>query len=67
MQYDTIIGPKQDMHWIPITKMYTSKNLIKKLQYKQFAAAWIVSNCTMMKHEPYVKELKQELHRFKHT
>lgn len=66
----TVIGPKQNMYWIPYAKMEkTNMNIVKKLQKKTIAAAWIVSNCDIMirKYESYVTDLRTELRKYKHN
>lgn len=65
-----IIGPKKDMHWIPYATMkQTNKNIIRKLQNKTKAVAWIVSNCDIMmsKYESFVTDLRDELGKYEHT
>lgn len=65
----TVIGPKQNMYWIPFATMEkTSMNIVKKLRNKTIAAAWIESSCDVIrKHEIYIRDLRNELHKYKHT
>lgn len=65
----TVMGPKQNMYWIPHAKMEkTSLDIEKKLQNKKIAVAWIVSNCDKMlsKHGSYVTDLRHELRKHNH-
>lgn len=65
-----VTGPKQNMYWIPYANMEkTSLDIVKKLQSKRLAAAWLVSNCDIMmsKYESYVTDLRDELRKHKHV
>lgn len=61
-----IIGPNKDMHWIDIKDMKpTSDEIKKKLQNKNKAVAWFVSNChAPNQREDYVQKLSVELDKY---
>lgn len=64
-----VIGPRQHMHWIPLSNMgkITTK-IVSKLQFKTTAAAWFVSNCKQMgQYEAYIKKLRTHLKKYNHT
>lgn len=61
-----IIGPKKDMQWIDIKDMKPTSDEIKnKLQNKNKAVAWFVSNChAPNQREDYVQKLSIELDKY---
>lgn len=68
-KYGEVVGPKQDMHWITVDDMEeVDSDIIRKLQFKTTAAAWIISNCDQKKqHEIYIQKFKSELGKHNHT
>lgn len=63
-----VIGPRENMHWIPIEEMLpTPVRIIRRLQSKTIAIAWIVTDCVIMeRHEYFVVKLRNELRKFNH-
>lgn len=61
-----VIGPNQNMHWIPTAQMKkTSLNIVQKLRKKTMAAAWIVKKCRAKNmHTDYVRELREKLRKY---
>lgn len=65
----TIIGPKNDMHWLAKDKMKASStDTLSKLTHKRTAAIWLVTNC-----EPnsqpriFIQKLQDELRNYNHS
>lgn len=63
-----LIGPRPEIQWKEARDMKpTSTNIIRKLQYKQIAAAWFVSHCDAQSMRlEYVKKLNEYLAPFGH-
>lgn len=64
----TLIGPKDEMHWVDIKDMKPTTTYIKsKLKKKRYAAAWFVSNCEAKnKRLEFGEKLKSELAKHGH-
>lgn len=64
----TLIGPKDEMHWIDIMDMKpTTKYIKSKLKDKRYAAAWFVSNCEAKnKRLEFGEKLRSELAKYGH-
>lgn len=64
-----LIGPKTDMHWIPITKMEEpSQDLRTILRNKRGSVVWLVWNCSQIEsHYQYVFLLRRELGKYNFT
>lgn len=66
-QYNEVIGPKTNMHWMDVSQMNETSIYVKnKLQNKHIAAACIVSNCKPADRIDFVYELKKELEKYGH-
>lgn len=65
----TVIGPREDINWIPLTKMLpTSTSVSKKLSTKSRAAAWYLTDCeALVLHSNYIKRLRNELRAYYFT
>lgn len=61
-----VVGPKQNMLWMDVSKMKnTSKYIKSKLQKKHTAAAWFVSHCETLSHRAhFVHQLINELGKY---
>lgn len=59
----TVIGPKQEMHWVKFNDMKpTSQRIKKKLLNKTTATIWFASRYTTLSYaEPFVLTLRKEL------
>lgn len=63
--FGKIIGPKTNMHWININDLPpTDKYVVKKLQSKRIAAAWVVSHCWSHSRNVFYRYLKNELSKY---
>lgn len=64
-----LIGPKKDMHWIPIENMEAlDKEVIRKLEKKTSAVAWLVRGChSMSPHKSYVRSFRDELAKYNYS
>lgn len=64
-----IVGPAKDMHWISLDEMdETKEQIIKKLENKTTAAAWIMPDCTTInKYEYYITDFRNELRKYDHV
>lgn len=66
-QYDEVIGPKLDMHWMKMSEMNETSDYVKyKLENKNIAVAWMVSHCETPWRFFYARHLKKELGQYGH-
>lgn len=68
-KYGKVIGPKQIMNWMSINEMGETKTtIIRKLQFKTTAAAWIITNCNQKsQYKHYIEKFRTELRNLNHT
>lgn len=61
-----VIGPKMDMNWISKEEMNPLSNaIIKNLENKTNAVAWLVDDCTVIRpHETFIINLMIELAKY---